>query len=735
MLPRFHAQDYATMGFYLGVLLYVLGALMIIPVVIALLFGETSCAIDFLLGIAVCFAFGSLLQMCNKGKLDRRRSYLVAASGWIVVAIVAAVPMYVSGSYDSVINAVFDALSSLTTTGISLLEDVDHMAYSQITWRVLLAILGAQGVVVIGLYLGFFGEGSYSSRVNAQARHESLTISLRNTSRQIFIIFAIFILCATLVAAMIGAGLGLAPKDSIMNGFWLSASAFASSSFIPHQASLIFYHSTGLNVFLAVVMLLGTINFVVYLLLLKGRVRESFRSTETFSIFIWAGALIVVVSAILCREEIYSTILGLINHGTLMTISCITTCGMQTVYPEQFGITLVDSALVVLMVACLVGISSCSSSGGIKIFRIGQVLQWIAYTVKSALLPNNAYATLSSGRSTNSRRIYPKDASIAMVITVLYIAATGLGAVCFIIHGYPALNSLFESVSYVSNAGITTGISSASMPIDLKLISMFQMWAGRLEFIALFALLAGLFMSAVPRRENIPSGVKATRRAMRQSRRRKVLNQIKHNLFGSDKGGFSGGGSGSDSGKKMMSILLVLVLGTGILCGSIPAHKALAKTSNQETRDSIYRALEVEDLLGATSRMNKQEVSFKAEAIASCIRADKNHVWVNMLHDGSEIGVYMSSEDAQLIKNFGEYQTKGDTVLVQGVFNLTCKKHAGELDIHATSIKVVQEGESWTNEYSSTQLAVCVLFVAIGVFLIVLRRLIYGRWIHIRLPF
>ena len=734
MLPRFHAQDYATMGFYLGVLLYVLGTLMIVPLIIAVLFNEVSCVVDFLLGICSCFAFGSLLQMCNRGRLDRRRSYLIASSAWIVVALAAAVPMFASGSYDSVLDSVFDAVSSLTTTGISLLKDVDHMAYSQATWRALLALLGAQGVIVVGLYLGFFGEGSYSSRVNAQARHESLSISLRNTSRKIMLIFACLIIGATLVASLIGLSLGLAPKDSIMNAFWLSVSAFTSNSFVPHQASLIFYHSIGLNVFLAFVMVLGSLNFVIYLLVLQGRVRESFRNTETVSIAIWAGVLIVLVSAVLCRENIYSTISALLNHGTFMTISCMTTCGMQTVYPEQFGITLSDSAVVVLMVACLVGISSCSSGGGIKVFRIGQVLHWIAYTVKSALLPNNAYATLSSGRSTNARRIYPKDASVAMVITVLYIAATGVGAVCFISHGYSALDSISESVSYVSNSGITTGISSAGMATDLKLIALFQMWAGRLEFIALFALLAGLFMSAVPHKENIPSGVKATRLAARRSHRRKVLNQVKHNLFGSD----------NSNGKKMMAILLVFVLGASTIACFPSISAWAAKTSSdsenvsiqeQENRSSVYRTLQVKDLLGATSRMDKQEVSFTAEAIFSCIKADNNHVWVNMLQDGSEIGVLMSNDDAQLIKNFGSYQTKGDTVLVQGVFNLVCKKHSGELDVHANSIKIVQEGENRTDQYSNKQLIACVLFVLIGVFLILLRRLIYGRWIHIHLPF
>lgn len=734
MLPRFHASDYATVGFYLGVLLYVLGILMVIPAVIAILFNEMACLVNFLLGIAFCFVVGSLLQLCKRGRLDRRRSYLIAASAWIVVAIAAAVPLYASGIYSSFLNAVFDTVSSLTTTGVTLLQDIDHMAYSQITWRALLALFGAQGVVVIGLYLGFFGEGSFSARANAQARHESLSISLKNTSRQILMLIVFFVVGGTIVATFIGLSLGFDVSNSIMNGFWLSANAYSTGSFVPHQSSLIYYHSFGLNSFLSLLMILGTINFVTYLLVLRGRIKEAFHGTETISFVVWAGILIVLVSAILCREELYSGILSLLNHGTFMTISCLTTCGMQTVYPEQFGITLVDSALVILMVVTLIGASSCSASGGIKIFRIGQVVYWIAYTVKSALLPNNAYAMLSSGRSLSARRIYPKDAMIAMVITVLYIAAAAVGAVCFIVHGYPALNSIFESVSYVSNAGITTGITAANMSLDLKLIAIFQMWAGRLEFIALFALLAGVVMSATPRKENIPSGVKATRKAQRKAHYKKISNQLRHNIFGSDN-------NDSDNNKKTLALILAFILGTSL---SVPfAGQATAAVFDagdvaqtfSDNRVSSYRATQVEDLLGASERMDEKSVTFSAEAIGSPINADADHVWINVLDAGSMIGVYMSKKDAAFITNYGAYQTKGDTLRIQGVFHLMCNSHAGELEVHAKSVSVVSQGQTWVNPCSKGQLLGFMIMTVSGILLLVLRRLIYGRRIQLHVPF
>ena len=411
------------------------------------------------------------------------------------------------------------------------------------------------------------------------------------------------------------------------------------------------------------------------------------------------------------------------------------------------------------MLATLIGASSCSSSGGIKIFRIGQVLYWLAYTVKSSLLPNNAYSTLASGRTSNSRKIYPKDAMFAMVITLLYIVAAGLGAVCFIVHGFPALNSIFESISYVSNAGITTEITSASMPLDLKLIAIFQMWAGRLEFIALFALIAGLVMSALPKKENIPPRVQATRQAMRRAKRRKVFNKVYHNFFG------------SDNNKKTMSVLLVLVL-VSSLCvvsaggtaqagaaqaggGQVGAAQAgggqvgtarvatdawagsvqASTTSSSSSASSAYRSVQIKDLLGASSRMDKKEITFTAEAIGTCIKADKKHVWVNFLQDGCEIGVYMNKKQAAKIKNFGAYKTQGDSVRIEGVFNLKCAQHADELEVHASKIKVVEQGSTWTVPYSKAQLFCFFVFLALGVCLIALRRLIYGRRLRIRFSF
>ena len=132
--------------------------------------------------------------------------------------------------------------------------------------------------------------------------------------------------------------------------------------------------------------------------------------------------------------------------------------------------------------------------------RIGLIAKSIATSIRAALAPESAVVKARYHHIVE-RVLTPVAAANAGAIFILYVLSYTLGTAVGVAHGYDLRSALFESVSAAANSGLTSGIVSAAMPLGLKLTYLLQMWLGRLEFIALLALIAGIVVSVVPRRK------------------------------------------------------------------------------------------------------------------------------------------------------------------------------------------------------------------------------------------
>jgi trk system potassium uptake protein TrkH len=137
----------------------------------------------------------------------------------------------------------------------------------------------------------------------------------------------------------------------------------------------------------------------------------------------------------------------------------------------------------------------CSTTGAIKMLRIGVIFKALLEDVKRIILPERAVVTQ---RFHHIKEIFLEDKLVrsALLITLAYLVLYGLGALVGMFFGYPFLNSLFESTSAAANVGLSCGITDAAMPAALKYTYIIQMWAGRLEFMSIFTLI-GFFVAAV----------------------------------------------------------------------------------------------------------------------------------------------------------------------------------------------------------------------------------------------
>ena len=721
MLLRFHLKDVCTVGHYLGVILVVFGALMLMPAAIAACFGETSEGMGYVFSSGLTALAGALLCLFKAGRLDRRRSLLLCGFGWVLVGFFAAIPLYLSGCFEGFLGAFFDSVSALTSTGVTCLEDVEHLSYAQSTWRTLLSLAGGQAIIVSALYLGFFGDGGYSARNSARSRRDALTAALRSTGQLIWAVMAGMVLLGMLVLSLVLVFGGMSVPDALMNGLWLSGNAFSTGSFVPHNSSLIFYHSTLLNGFVAVLMILGSLNFAIFALAISRGASDEARQTilrnsELRAYAVWVFLLVVVVSIMLCREGIFTSMSGLFNHSTFMVVSAATTSGMQTVYPGQMGASFPDGALVLIMAAMFVGGCSCSTAGGLKVFRGLQVLRWFGISVKRSLFPDRVRVT-ATYEHFGPRRASSEGAQLAMVVTTLFIMAAAVGAAVFIAHGYGAVDAICESISYVTNTGICVGQPASDMPPSLLLMAMLMMWAGRLEFVALIAAFASIVASLRPHRNVIPEGVGSSRKSQRRENRRARLRRLRKALF-----------LVGDAPKALLPLLLSLALAGGLAAAPAQALGFADGFSTDLTFKQSYRSSSISELLSASSRMDGDKVSISGEVVGYAAKAGTGHSWLNIQdQEGKVISVYVRNSLAERVGTFGKYGTQGDKVELSGVYHRACPAHAGELEIHAVSLNVKVEGCPVYHEVSPELGIAGIVMLGMAAVVLLVERLLRGR--------
>ena len=501
MWQRFSLYDLRVIGHYLGTLTQLFAALMAVPFVTALVFQEWEPAERYLLGIGIALVIGTLLQFLRiePGRLGRRQALAVTGFAWIVLAFFASVPLFLSGHYATYMDALFDGVSGLTTTGASVALDIDHFSNADNMFRFMMHLVGGLGLIVVALSLGIFGKRSGSSLYTAEGRSEHVVPNVVQTTQLILRITLVIIFIAAVVLTALCISIGMEPVRAVLQSIWLAISAFNTGGFAPMAESVSYYNSIPIEVFLMLLMILGSISFVVHAEVWKGRLQSFFGDIEIRTMLIWLLVMTVVVAASLSASALFSDLPAIIRRGLFMVVSAFSTTGFQNVTTNQLTTVFSSGAFLALALIAAVGGSAGSTSGGVKLHRVGIIFKSIVSTVKEAVSPSSARVVVSYNHL--GRRVLSSDAvKEAMTVFVLFVITYSVGALVGIAHGYEASQAIMESVSMTSNGGIITGIVTPGMSPSLEAFYIFQMWAGRLEFVTLLAVLAEIIASLAPRK-------------------------------------------------------------------------------------------------------------------------------------------------------------------------------------------------------------------------------------------
>lgn len=194
----------------------------------------------------------------------------------------------------------------------------------------------------------------------------------------------------------------------------------------------------------------------------------------------------------------------MLRRGLFMVISAFSTTGFQNITTNQLYTALSSGAFLVLAILMAAGGSGGSTSGGLKFSRMGVIMKSLIATIKEALAPDTARVVVAYNH-VGRRILSPEIVKEAMTVFVLYIVTYAVGALVGIAHGFEATQAIFESVSMASNGGVSSGLAGPGMPVTLEMFYIVQMWAGRLEFVTLLALVAEIIVSLNPKRRVLKS--------------------------------------------------------------------------------------------------------------------------------------------------------------------------------------------------------------------------------------
>ncbi|MCL2888932.1 MAG: TrkH family potassium uptake protein [Eggerthellaceae bacterium] len=503
MWQRFTFYDLRVIGHYLGVLVLFSSFALLAPFLTGLAFQEWTPASRYLITMGISLIVGCLLRflVVSPGKLNRQQAFAVTGFSWIALAFVAAIPLYMSGHYGSYLDALFDGVSGLTTTGASVIQNLDHLSNADNMWRFIMHFAGGLGLIVVALSFGLFGKrGAGASLYSSEGRSEHVVPNIVQTTRLISKIAIGVIALATLALAACCLFTGMEPARAVLQAFWIAISGFMTGGFAPTSGSIFYYHNFGIEAIIMVLMMLGAVSFALHAEIWKGRAEFFFRDLEVRTAFIWLSIMVVVFVAALGASLYFNDLTAILRRGLFMLIAAFSTTGFQNVTINQLATAFSSGAVLTIAMIMAIGGSAGSTSGGIKLRRLGIITKSIVVTIKEALAPDSARVVVDY-QHVGRRLVSPAVVKEAMTVSALFVITYVIGTLAGVAHGYDATRAIFESIAMASNGGLSLGIVSASMPVSLEIVYILEMWAGRLEFVTFIALIVEVVVSFRPRRK------------------------------------------------------------------------------------------------------------------------------------------------------------------------------------------------------------------------------------------
>ena len=465
----------------IGYILWLLAFSLMFPLVVSLgeLHTTPGALLGFIMAVIVAASLGGWLWAIGTGRsadLHRKEGLFIVSSGWVLSGLIGAIPFYVSQSIPNLVDAIFESISGFTTTGASILADIEVLPHSILLWRSETHWLGGMGIVVLFVAilpaLGIGGKHLF--RFEATGPEKSgLHPRVADTARSLWLIYTGISLVEFL---LLWAG-GMTPFDAVCHTF----GTMATGGFSTKNAS-IGYYGTYFHVIITFFMFLCGVNFSLYYQAFKKRIL--FWKDPEFRCYVWllAGTIVLLFINLLWQGNV--NFLTALRDSAFVGTSIMTTTGYGTADFEQWT----PFAQGLLVMVMFIGGSAGSTGGGMKVVRVMITVRWAWKHVAHAFRPH-AVVPLRIGGHAVDPEIEDQVVSFSLLFMGWFLA----GIIVMLACGHDLVTSVTASVASVANIGPGLGMvgptdNYAHIHILAKPVLALLMLVGRLEVFAITVL-------------------------------------------------------------------------------------------------------------------------------------------------------------------------------------------------------------------------------------------------------
>jgi trk system potassium uptake protein TrkH len=460
--------------YVLGLMLLVESTFMLLSGMVALYYGEYD-FIFHIISASISAVLGAFLAWVNRNvprDVGKREGYVVVASVWVVFSLFGSLPFYLSGAIPSFTDSFFETMSGFSTTGGTILNDIEALPHGLLFWRSLTQWLGGMGIIVFSMtILPILGLGATQLYVAEMPgpMPDKLHPRIHETAKRLWAIYVGF----TIVQAIMLITGGMPVFDAVCH----SLTTMATGGYSTKQNSMAHFDSPYLQYTMIVFMFIGGMNFAVSYQILRGKFNKVKNNEELRFYLLSALGIGLLIGVILFFSNVNPGLEPSIRHGLFQTISIMTTTGYYTADYQQWFPFLG----VILFMLMFMGASAGSTSGGISIARVVLLLKNSVNELKRLSHPNAIIPLRFNGKSVSQSII-----TNVLAFIVIYMLLVGICTIIMSAMGYDLNTSLGAVVASIGNVGPGTGEfgptgTYASLPDIGKWFLALLMLMGRLE--------------------------------------------------------------------------------------------------------------------------------------------------------------------------------------------------------------------------------------------------------------
>lgn len=480
-------MNFRAVIYILGWVLNIEGAFMLLPFIVGLIYGEPQ-GFTFLYVAIACIVLGTAAVLSKPKNMNFfvREGFAVVSTSWIVLSIFGCLPFIFTGEIPSFTNALFETISGFTTTGASILSDIEALSHASLFWRSFTHWIGGMGVLVFLLALLPMTGGSHIHIMRAESPGPSVDKLVPKVRETAAILYIIYFALTMLEMILLTAG--------DMSFFEAVNTAFATAGtggFAVKSTSMGGY-SPYIQWVVAIFMMLFGVNFGVYFMFLTRRFRQAFKHEEvrTYLLIIASAVIIILVSCAVNNSMniVDGTAWSLgdkVRHTFFQVASLITTTGFSTFDYDKYW---PQTAKMIVIGLMLIGACAGSTGGGIKVSRITTLLKTVKKELTMLFHPKQVLKIKSDGKVVNHETI--RSINVFFVTYVLILAVS----VFFLsFDGHDFTTNFTAVLATLNNIG--PGLNDAGPACNFaffsplsKYVMMFDMLAGRLEIFPMMVL-------------------------------------------------------------------------------------------------------------------------------------------------------------------------------------------------------------------------------------------------------